>query len=854
MKKSILEELGNSKGYDTALFTTFNFDPIFFENRIISVLLLNNIKKISLFVDAKELNKSISITPNNGLGKKYSVFPIDIAGAFHPKIILLLGEEKAKLIVSSANIKDSSYINNVEVFNCFEYSKNDKQFGLLINDAIKTFISLHEIFSNCNNYINRYKSYDLDIINFLKSKEYDFLQTNNIFYLDNLKQPIIESMEEIIGKSKIEQIRIAVPFYDKQLKGLTKIKEAFKCNAVELYINNIANNFPIKDNIKGKIIKPDSIKVFESINKKKVSFYHGKVIELKTRNKSYILYGSTNCSMSALASTYKNGGNIECSILYVGKRDEFDDFFDSFNISDDVTLSSSFSSEPEQPSSSIVFLYGKNDSNKTVLLFKIPKKINDVNIFFGDRQISDYSVEKDILIVYIENDVLESDKNSYITFKYNKTIENIYFWYSDENELNIFRYLSGNYNLIDIKESFEDEESANSFIIDIMEILNKYDIKEQIEDFFSNKTSATVMEESSETPDGFDEDVGDIEYYSNEEYIQIYTKPNYFIHYSKGINFLNQSSFFRKQESVKSKPNENGYVDDKSNDKKKITFSSNNKISRLIKRFIRNINNMNDYIPNNAYVDLTDVLLCFLDYNFYSGKINMQYMEYIITKNQIIKERFNRLKRSEYKYKDDNLIDNMIYLLTDIGYAIKEENFEYDLSQLKTIMIELDKEYNIRSSLNTMIKKIDLTEIGINDCSRYEPYEFVDSLFGYKTDNQLKTYLYNKYKGCNVKVFTKGKTFNVEVKVDSFKNYVNGISLEIIKNIINSISMNSTEISEILLSHYKENGDYLEYYIQFVKSVDNINFVKQRIYSNKKMICYDCRKDNEKYYPKRFND
>ena len=115
--KRILDEISNSKGYSIALLTTFNFEISYFERAILNSLYAVNIRNIELFVDADELEKAISESIYNNLNKKYIANPIRINSAFHPKVVLLLGEEKAKLIVASANINTSGYTLNNEIYN-----------------------------------------------------------------------------------------------------------------------------------------------------------------------------------------------------------------------------------------------------------------------------------------------------------------------------------------------------------------------------------------------------------------------------------------------------------------------------------------------------------------------------------------------------------------------------------------------------------------------------------------------------------------------------------------------------------------------------------------------------------------
>ena len=93
---NILEDiLSKSKGYEIALFTTYNFEIQFFERSILNRLENNNIKTISLFVDSKKMTDAINVVTSSYIGKKYIVTEIETNTSFHPKLILLLGEKKS---------------------------------------------------------------------------------------------------------------------------------------------------------------------------------------------------------------------------------------------------------------------------------------------------------------------------------------------------------------------------------------------------------------------------------------------------------------------------------------------------------------------------------------------------------------------------------------------------------------------------------------------------------------------------------------------------------------------------------------------------------------------------------------
>ena len=191
----LIEEIIKSKGYSIALFTTFNFEIEFFERAILGRLYENGIRKVSLFVDADEFEKSLksidAARTNIGLGKKYIVSPVSIHGAFHPKIVLLLGERKARLIVASANITTNGYERHNEVFNVIDYTEKDKVYQDIIVAAINSFIAMNKI------------SYFLDgdlIKEITDFVYYRKCQINGERYLLTSCEDTI--LEQVMGKSK----------------------------------------------------------------------------------------------------------------------------------------------------------------------------------------------------------------------------------------------------------------------------------------------------------------------------------------------------------------------------------------------------------------------------------------------------------------------------------------------------------------------------------------------------------------------------------------------------------------------------------------------------------------------------
>lgn len=120
MNEKIFETLSGK--YKIALLTTYNLDLEYFDNNIFYKFFANGIKDVSIFVDSNQLQESLKKHKTN-LGIRYSVIPFKMSKSFHPKVILLLDDTKAKLVVGSLNLTEKGYSHNQEIYNCFEYDK-----------------------------------------------------------------------------------------------------------------------------------------------------------------------------------------------------------------------------------------------------------------------------------------------------------------------------------------------------------------------------------------------------------------------------------------------------------------------------------------------------------------------------------------------------------------------------------------------------------------------------------------------------------------------------------------------------------------------------------------------------------
>lgn len=795
--KRILDEISNSRGYSIALLTTFNFEISYFERTILSALYDKGIKNIELFVDADELEKAVSESIDNNLNKKYIANPIRINSAFHPKIVLLLGEEKAKLIVASANIKTSGYTLNNEIYNVFEYSKDSQENLNLINGVISFFERL--------NGMSYYQ--DERILNKINDLIYRHRRTDNndIKLIQNLDLSVIDQLKEII-KEKVVSIDIAVPYYDNELLGYKSLSEAFDCKNINLYLQNGLSTFPVDYNKNNEIVESDNIYTYLKLKSNgKKNFYHGKVFRINTENKAYILYGSSNCTLSSLSKTFHNGGNIECNILESGQKDEFDYFFDNFEIESFDELTCNIIEYEPQEKKNYSFKYGiKKDEIKLYLSFK--EKEDNINVKIGEKQV-DYCYDDNNLIITLDR-LISDEINNIFDLKIidGENQELVRCWYFDidtvENYRNAERTTS--FDDITVDEDMEKYREHMELIVRTL-ALTKDEYSEQIKlQKMLNKKSDLESQEDldeDEIDDDFiiDKDIPDEYIKKNKDFTNAYIKSKLFSYrFFKGLKLKNSNTSNISNSEVKEST-------DKDKKKRPATPSE--------KRFERFIKSRVKGILRDEYVELVDydhyknsigVILDVINEYKYKEKVEDIFDDkYVI---EISLDMINRLleKETSEHIKEDQettIILSFISIIENHIINNSEENKDYKVELFnKDIIKRLNQLFNIRenyeellqyavNNINSNIRKVD-----------YDYYKsYIESLFGYKTNEGLLEVI-KKYYGLNCNITFENSKIIVICNQERVGKHLsignNDTFIQMLKEIKN-YSKNISEISEL---------------------------------------------------------
>ena len=817
---NILDDiLSKSKGYEVALLTTFNFEIPFFERNILYRLESNNVRYFSLFVDSNNYIEAINSITNSSIGKKYVVSEVETRASFHPKLILLLGEKKARLIVSSANLTFTGYCYNNEIFNVFDYDEKNNEYLSLIKDAYYYFGVLNKLYNK------------LDKTIFEKSEEYNYLHRlapeTNVKFISNYNQSIIEQISDL--NLNVKQIDVAVPFYDNELNALKGIKERFNNATVNLYVQNRFSTFNFDYNNKNKIVSDNNIKIFDSFAEIGTSaIYHGKVIRFLTDNESYILYGSANCTEAALFKSSENNGNFECDVLAKGTIDEFDYFFKNFV---EVENREEVSNRILSYSSSKQYNFKHIPSeDKDKLLIKYKDKWEDLHIFINDKEYK-YEYNEDLLIIELDEDIPYGLFSIDFISKNEKETINGYLVLT--NVINEYR-TSTNKDLSVTLDKINNSTSIDyiryyKMLLDLV----PYDT-DSLKEYKDINDVYKEAKAQKESDDDFDEEFT-VDFDIPDE---VLNKQREFAK-TESIKQSLVSSFVSKINSglIKRKRSGNGNPDLGHNDgERKYIRSEESKFLSYIRRLFKGavdkdyLNNINvDKYINNVFL-LLNVLYT---YNF-ENEDDFDEKEFVYLTIDFLDSLLN-FDLSTVDLEKVETLKTVLFLslIQCCYYNNSNDNAGVKaVANNRRILLGYDKLYNLRNNYDDYINRsldISREEMSYDECKR-----FIEDLFGYMKEDDLKRFVLDRITG-NVNISVNNNVYIIEVGTDLISNYMNPSNLLGIMKEIKNRCLQTNEVESLIITFNKTNIDLTSQnpieFIRYIYSFKSNKLIKQ--YKNK---------------------
>ena len=289
--------------YTTVVGTTYSFDPLFFERIILPDLKFGNSGEVLIIGDGEQLIQSITRCRSQlrKVGNAFIAEPVYMKGAFHPKILLKIGREGARLLLGSGNMTAGGWGVNNELFSEWILDKDSPHSSLVVNQIIHSLRS--------------YTTSQLSTHTLNRALEYNWLVENIDENLDeNLiitqpDQPLIVKLVDRWGGKRFHTLKLFTGSTDKNGAFIEWCHKQFGIEKCIIAANEENLSFDLS-----KIKKLPVDISFALLEDSKMM--HAKSYIFEGDDGLSLITGSANCSRRAWLMPPTDGGNVEAIIVY----------------------------------------------------------------------------------------------------------------------------------------------------------------------------------------------------------------------------------------------------------------------------------------------------------------------------------------------------------------------------------------------------------------------------------------------------------------------------------------------------------------------------------------------------------
>ena len=301
------------EGYHTALLTTFSFDPTVFENVILVAMRSRGCRNIGILADRDMVNKTLSeIAPAPRAGTAYHLAKTSVAGAFHPKIVLQLGQTESRLMVGSPNLTGAGLVGNLETVSTVIVNEESQSGMPLLAEAFRYF----ERHTDKNDramrdVLARARARSPWLANTEPSEEVIIGAERIALLTESENAGIGDRFQNFVGDDLIHQLVIVSPYADKTLAGFSQLRAAFGTPATSFVVDPYEQDFTAETFEAQTGVGLFSSEPHEWGGERRL---HAKVIIACGSRADYVLSGSANASTAGLFSRIGGAGNAEAAI------------------------------------------------------------------------------------------------------------------------------------------------------------------------------------------------------------------------------------------------------------------------------------------------------------------------------------------------------------------------------------------------------------------------------------------------------------------------------------------------------------------------------------------------------------
>jgi len=289
----LLKAIASVKTTRAAVITTYNASFPFFEHVVLRRLQSVGCGHIVLFIDEARFREAVASEDRRPrlAGVEYTVIPMRYPGAFHPKLLLQVGENHGRLWLGSHNLTLAGFNHNVEL-TTYASGRGDEGGRRLLKQAWQAVRRWGEESAS--------PSESLDLVEHLApwlSEPYE-VESSDTVVASSRGAPLWPQIREMVPAG-LKRVVVTGPFFDMELAFLLTICAAAPDADVVVGLRPHEATFPAhrRKELPGRVRLVDAMGLVPE--KRSASFLHAKALLFEGATATLLVAGSANPSAPA---------------------------------------------------------------------------------------------------------------------------------------------------------------------------------------------------------------------------------------------------------------------------------------------------------------------------------------------------------------------------------------------------------------------------------------------------------------------------------------------------------------------------------------------------------------------------
>ena len=299
-------------GFHSAFLTTYAFGAQAFEDVPFSRLRGSGCRNIVILADRQMVNQSFAeLGPAKFAGSSYHLVKADAPGAFHPKITLLLGAKKGRLLIGSANLTALGLGGNRELVASLSYGEDATgdahHFAATLN-YIRSKVPADDLwFATAMQRALRSSPWLREVMETPVPEKDAEIEVALLH--DRPDATILDQIAASVDRDRIERLIVVSPYWDMKLEGLARLRAIMGDPPTDLLIDAASTYFP-----KSELPRFSDVGIFKVDTSDSKRFVHAKLVIAQGQAWDHVISGSMNCTLPALLGPTIVRGNAEAGI------------------------------------------------------------------------------------------------------------------------------------------------------------------------------------------------------------------------------------------------------------------------------------------------------------------------------------------------------------------------------------------------------------------------------------------------------------------------------------------------------------------------------------------------------------